>query len=285
MAATIWSGSMSFGLVNIPIKVVPAVHEKGVSFHMLHKDDNVRLQTKRVCPQDGAEVPWSDVVKGYEVAKDEYVVVTKEELEALAPEKSKTMEITDFVDLKEIDPAYFAASYYLVPTEAAKKPYTLLFKAMRDANKVGIAKVVMRQKEYLVAIRPKEDALVMEMMHYHDEIDPSKEVVGKTLVPEKELDKRLVDMAEKLIESLSGDFQPEKYTDEYRQSVLDLIEKKAAGKTITMPAKAKAPPKTKDLMAALEASLAEAKRRVGPAKGKAAKHAKGRGGGEVEAEA
>src|SRR4051794_23961367 len=258
MPRSIWSGAISFGLVNVPVKLYSAVSRKTVRFHQLHDEDHVRIQQKRVCPADGEEVPYDNIVKGYEISPDKYVVIEPEELEALDPKKTRAIEIQEFVDLDEIDPIYFDHPYYLAPDTGATKAYRLLLSAMQETNKVAIARVVIRQKENLVAIRATGDVMTMATMVFHDEVvDPG--TIDE--VPEKgdtKVAKREVDMAQQLIESLTSDFEPEKYHDEYRERVLELIEAKASGEEISIQPPEE-PAKVPDLMAALEQSLAAAK--------------------------
>jgi len=259
MPRSIWTGAISFGLVNVPVKLYSAVSKKTVRFHQLHEPDGVRIQQKRVCPADGEEVPYDEIVKGYEISPDRYVVISPAELEALEPRKTKTIDIEDFVDLEEIDPLYYDHPYYLLPGQGAQKPYKLLVEAMRQANKVAIAKVVIRTKEQLVAIRPVGEVLAMASMNFADEVvDPDSfdEAPGDDV----ETREREVEMAQQLIESLTSEFDPSKYHDTYRERVLEMIEAKAEGQEIAVqPAEEEAAP-VPDLMAALEASLAAAKK-------------------------
>jgi DNA end-binding protein Ku len=259
---SIWTGSITFGLVNIPVKLFVAVREKNIQFHMLHDQDHVRLQRKMICPKDGKEVHNEHVVKGYEVSPGQYVIIHERELEAAAPKKSKTIEIEDFVALDEIDPVYFDRPYYVVPQEQGTKAYRLLVEAMEKSKKVGIARFVMRAKEYLCALRPQEGALVLETMHFNDEVLPVDEVDG---VPQKtKSDERELKMASQLIDSLSTKFKPDKYHDTYREAVQQLIEKKAEGEeVVTQPAMEEKKGRATNLMAALEASLASAKSAAG----------------------
>jgi DNA end-binding protein Ku len=276
MPRSIWTGAISFGLVNVPVKLYSAVSKKTVRFHQLHDETGVRIAQRRVDPSTGEEVPYENIVKGYEIAPDRYVVLEPEELDALDPVKTKTIDIEDFVDLEDIDPIYFDHPYYLAPGTGAQKPYRLLLDAMREAGKVAIARVVIRQKEQLVAIRPMGDVLAMATMNYADEIvgaDKLDELPDSSVkVTERELK-----MAQQLIESLSGDFEPDKYKDEYREQVLALIERKANGEEIAVQPQAEEPKKVPDLMAALEASLAAVKDR-GPDSG-------GNGGGAAKRKA
>ena len=258
MARAIWSGAISFGLVNIPVKLYSAVSRKTVRFHQLDGEDNQRIQQKRVCPADGDEVSYDQIVKGYEITPDQYVVVTPEELEAIEPRKTKTIDIEDFVELEDIDPIFYDHPYYLLPGTGAAKPYKLLVTAMEESSKVAIARVVIRQKEQLVAIRPTGDILTMETMNFADEVIPHDnfdEAPGADV----DTNQREVDMARQLIESLATEFEPAKYRDEYRERVLDLIERKAEGQEVAVTAEPEAPAAVPDLMAALEASLAAAK--------------------------
>ncbi len=265
MPRSIWSGAISFGLVNVPIKLYSAVSRKTVRFNQLNKETGNRIQQKRVDPETGEEVGYDQIVKGYELTKDRYVIVTPEELEALDPERSRTIDIEDFVDLAEIDPVYYDHPYYLVPDKGASKAYKLLLEAMRDSGKVAIARVVIRSKENLVAIRPRDDVLTLETMLFADEVIPPD---GLDDVPADgaKTTKRELEMAQQLIASLSGDFEPEKYRDEYRDRVLEMIERKAEGEEVVVEAPEEEPQKVPDLMAALEASIAGAKRQSAPKK-------------------
>jgi DNA end-binding protein Ku len=267
MARSIWRGAISFGLVNVPVKLYSAVSKKTVRFNQLHEKDNQRIQMKRWCPEDDDEVPYEEIVKGYEIGPDRYVVITPEELESLDPKKTRTIDIEDFVDLDDIDPLYYEHPYYLVPDTGAAKAYKLLLTALQESKKVAIARVVIRQKEYLTAIRAADGVLTMETMLFSDELVPPHDLDE---LPEEDVraTEREVDMAKQLIESLSTDFDPTKYRDEYRDRVLDLISRKAEGEEITIEPVSEEPAKVPDLMAALEASLAEAKKRPTKAKAK-----------------
>jgi DNA end-binding protein Ku len=264
MPRSIWRGAISFGLVNVPVKLYSAVSKKTVRFNQLHDADGERIQQKRVCSKDGEEVPFEHIVKGYELGPDRYVVISPEELEALDPKKTRTIDIEDFVDLDEIDPLFYEHPYYLAPDTGAAKAYKLLLAALEQTNKVAIARVVIRSKEYLTAIRPSNGVLTMETMLFADEIVPSEQLDD---LPDEDVraTDREVAMARQLIESLASEFDPTKYRDEYRERVLDLIERKAEGQEIVIQTAPEEPAKVPDLMAALEASLAEAKQRT-PAK-------------------
>ena len=268
MPRSIWTGAISFGLVNVPVKLYSAVSKKTVRFHQLHEKDGVRIQQKRFCPADGEEVSYDQIVKGYEITPDQYVVITSEELESLEPRKTKTIDIEDFVDLEDIDPIFYDHPYYLLPGTGAAKPYKLLVEAMRDSTKVAIARVVIRQKEQLVAIRPTGDILTMETMNFADEVIPHDkfdDAPGADI----ETSSREIDMARQLIDSLSSDFDPSKYHDTYRERVLELIETKAAGREIAVQP-VEEPAQVPDLMAALEASVNAARKN---------RESGGRGGG------
>src|SRR6266511_884067 len=261
MARAIWTGSISFGLLNVPVRLYSAVSRKNVSFRELRASDSSRIRHKRVAEADGDEVPYEEIVKGYEVAPEQYVVMTREELEELDPKKTKAIEIQDFVDLDEIDPIYFDHPYYLGPQKGAEKAYALLVKAMSDARKGAVARFVLRNRESLAAIRPMGKVLTMATMRFADEV-VSPEELGEDVVPEdgRKLDKREVEMAKQLIDSLSSDFDPEKYRDEYREELLAMIERKARGEEVVEAVTEEPKPtKAPDLMAALEESLAAVK--------------------------
>jgi DNA end-binding protein Ku len=270
MPRSIWSGAISFGLVNVPVKLYSAVSRKTVRFNQLNAKTGNRIQQKRVDPETGEEVAYDDIVKGYELGRDRYVVLTPEELDALDPERTRTIDIEDFVDLDDIDPIYYDHPYHLVPDKGAAKAYGLLMEAMRDAGKVAIARVVLRSKEQLVAIRPAEDALMMETMIFADEVVPASEIDDLPDAKDLKVSDRELKMARQLIDSLSSEFEPERYHDEYREKVLDLIERKAQGEEIVVQAEAPKPARVPDLMAALEASLAAVKGDGGPADGNGA---------------
>ena len=259
MARSIWSGAISFGLVNVPVKLYSAVSRKTVRFNQLNAETGNRIQQKRVDPETGEEVPYEQIVKGFELTKDRYVIITPDELDALDPEKTRTVDIEDFVDLDEIDPVYYDHPYYLVPDKGATKAYGLLLGAMKQANKVAIARVVLRSKEQLVAIRPSGDVLMMETMLFHDEVVPAHDIEDLPEGKELKATDRELKMAQQLIDSLSSEFDPTSYRDEYREKVLELIEMKASGQEIAVQPEAPEPAKVPDLMAALEASLAAVK--------------------------
>jgi DNA end-binding protein Ku len=262
--SAIWSGNIGFGLVSVPVKVLSATKSRDVRFNQLEQGTGARIRYRKVSDATGEEVPSEQIVKGYEVAPGQYVVVEDEDLKALAPKASRMIEIEDFVDLDEIDPIFFENPYYLSPEPGAAKAYRLLVEAMTQLRKVAIGRVVMRSKESLVAIRPLDGLLCLETMRYADEINPADGVLPDESVPEPS--ERELDMAKQLIETLTSEFDPTKYEDQYREQVLALIEAKAAGQEIVAEPMVEDQGKVVDLMAALEASLARA----------------GRGGGDEE---
>ena len=259
MPRSMWSGAISFGLVNVPVKLYSAVSRKTVRFNQLSAKTGSRIAQKRVDPTTGEEVAYEDIVKGYELTKDRYVLISQDELDALDPERTRTIDIEDFVDIADIDPVYYDHPYYLVPDKGAAKAYGLLLDAMRESGKVAIARVVLRSKEQLVAIRPAGDVLMMETMLFHDEVVPSHDIEDLPDGKELKATDRELKMAQQLIDSLSSEFDPTSYHDEYREKVLELIEKKASGEEIAVQPDAPEPAKVPDLMAALEASLAAVK--------------------------
>jgi DNA end-binding protein Ku len=265
MARSIWTGAISFGLVTVPVKLYSAVSRKSVRFHQLNGPTGVRIQQKRVDPSTGDEVSYDDIVKGFEIGPDRYVIIEPGELESLDPKKTKTIEIEDFVDLSDIDPILYDHPYYLAPGAGGAKPYRLLLDAMRESGKVAIAKVVIRQKENLVAIRPMEgDVLGMATMIFADEVVDPDRIDELDSAREVEVNDRELAIAMQLVESLSGEFEPDKYRDTYREDVLALIERKAAGEEIAVqPAKEEDEEPVPDLMAALKASLDAVRERDG----------------------
>jgi DNA end-binding protein Ku len=262
----IWSGAISFGLVNVPVKLYSAVSPKDVRFHQLDAKTKSRIRQKRVSAATGEEVPYEEIIKGYELGPDTYVPIAPEELEALDPKSTKSIDIEDFVDLDQIDPVFYERPYYLVPDKGGTKAYALLRAAMQETNKVGIARMVLRTKQYLAAVRAKDNALVIETMYFADEVVSPDDLD----LPGDDVDvsPREEKMARQLIDSLTTDFEPEKYHDEYRERVLELIEQKASGQEVVVEEAAEEPTKVVDLMAALEASLAAAKGEKGDGKGK-----------------
>ena len=258
MPRPMWSGSISFGLVNIPVKLYNAIKKKSIHFNQLRKSDGCRIRLKKVCPSDGTEVPADNIVKGYEISPEQYVVVTSEELEAIQPKNARTIAIEDFVNLDQIDPLYYNNCYYLTPDKGAGNAYFLLLAAMQSTRKVAIARVVMRNKEYLTAIRPMGKALALSTMHFADEIIAAVELEELPTDVSEPSKKELV-MAEQLIESLTTDFEAGKYHDQYYQQIMDMLEKKAEGQTVINQPDVKEGGKVIDLMAALEASISAIK--------------------------
>ncbi|HEX8120277.1 MAG TPA: Ku protein [Solirubrobacteraceae bacterium] len=260
MPRAIWTGAISFGLVNVPIKLYSAVQRKTVRFNQLDSDGNVRIQQKRVNPVTGDEVPYERLIKGYEIAPGSYVVVEPEELEALEPHKTKTIDILDFVDLEEIDPIFYDHPYYLAPGAGGSKPYKLLLEAMRETGKVAIGTVVIRQKQAVVALRPSGDVLQMATLIYADEIVPTDRLDD---LPDEdvEIGERELAIAKQLVESLAAEWDPARYKDEYREKVMQLIESKAAGEEVAVQPEAQEAAPVPDLMSALKASLEAVKER------------------------
>jgi DNA end-binding protein Ku len=260
MARAIWSGSISFGLLNVPVKLYSAVSKKSISFRELRESDGSRIRHKRVAEADDKEVDYSEIVKGYEISPDQYVVITRDELEEIDPKKTRAIEIKDFVDLDDIDPIYFNQPYYLGPDKGAERAYALLVKAMADARKVAIARFVLRNKEHLAALRPMDGALTMATMRFADEVVDPDEILDGLGEADEKPEKRELDMAKALIDSLTSEFDASSYKDEYREELLALIERKAKGeKIVATESEAPQPTKAPDLMAALEESLAAVK--------------------------
>ena len=260
MPRPIWSGSISFGLVSVPVKLFSAVSRKAVHFNQIDSRSGSRIKYKKVSAADGNEVPAEAIVKGYELPSGQYVLVGDDELASLDPEAARTIDIEEFVDLDEIDPIFYDAAYYVAPDKSTTKPYALLARAMEETNKVGIARFVMRSKQYLCAIRPKDGKLLLSTMVYADEVNGTSEIPEFDAVEAAELSDKEVAMAKQLVESLAGDFKPEQFEDMHRNKVLDLIERKAEGETglVEVP-QPEVADKVVDLMAALEASVAAAK--------------------------
>ena len=259
MPRAIWSGAISFGLVSVPVKLYTAVSRKSVRFNQIDAKTNSRVKQKRV-NAEGEEVSYDQIVKGYEISKDSYVIVTEDELAALAPKASRMIDISDFVDESQIDPVFYDSAYFLVPDELARKSYTLLSRAMEESGRVAIATFVMRTKQYLVAIRPTEGRLMMSTMVYADELVSPEEIPGLEELSEIEVSEAEMAMAGQLIESLAGDFEPNEYRDSYREQVLDLLEQKASGEIRSIEAAPAAEEAAVlDLLAALEASVSAAK--------------------------
>jgi DNA end-binding protein Ku len=259
MAHAIWSGAINFGLVTIPVKLFTAVKTDELSFNMLHAKDEGRIKYERVCSVDGKPVPWDEIVKGYEFEKGQYVVLTDEDFSRVNPEATQSVDILEFVELDKINPMYFDKPYYLEPTKQGRHAYALLREALAGSNRVAIARVVVRTKEYIAAVKPIGEALVLELMHWASEIVDAGtlEIPGREELPKKEMD-----MARMLIETMCVDsFEPEKFTNAYRDQLMTMIEARAAGKELPKAKKAPARAKVFNLMDVLAQSLEESKKR------------------------
>jgi DNA end-binding protein Ku len=262
MARAIWSGAISFGLVNVPVKLFSATSPKAVRFHQISGKTGARIKQKRVDSSTGEEVSFEDIVKGYELSPDHYVLIDPDELDALDPKATRTIDIEDFVDLDQIDPIYYDHTYYLAPATGGAKPYRLLLDAMRASGKVAIGRIVLRTKQQLCALRPVEggdqgeSVLALSTMLFGDEVLTPDRLDDLDEVQETETTDRELGMAQQLIDTLSSEFDPGRYKDEYRDRVLALIERKASGEAIAAAPQAEEETPAPDLMAALEASLA-----------------------------
>jgi DNA end-binding protein Ku len=275
MARAIWSGSISFGLLNVPVKLYSAVARRNIGLREIRESDGARIRHKRVAEGTDEEVPYERIVKAYELTPDTYVPLSRDELASLDPKKTRAIEVRDFVDLDQIDPIYFNSPYYLGPAEGAERAYSLLAEAMRKSGKVAIARFVLRNKEHLAAIRPSEGVLTLTTMRFADEVVPPGELDDVLPSEQPAVAKKEVEMAEKLIESLTTDFDPTAYRDEYREELLAMIERKAEGRElVSPPAEEEAPTKAPDLMAALEQSIAAVQGEGGKARKPAAKKRK-----------
>jgi DNA end-binding protein Ku len=252
-----WMGTLSFGLVSVPVKLYSAVTRKTVRFHQVHALDSGRIHQKHVCALDGEEIPLEEIVKGYEIAPDRYVPIEASELAALEPLFSRTIQIEDFVELDEIDPIYFDHPYHLVPGPGGAHAYSVLLRAMRDTGKVAIGRMVMRSKERLVSVRPREGAMLMMTMSYGDEANPTAGLRELSSV-EEEIDERELDVARRLVASVSVPFEIDKYQDTFREALLDLIDRKAAGEPPQLGPEPERPPDSPDVLKALEATLERA---------------------------
>lgn len=270
MARAIWKGTISFGLVNIPIGLYPATRKEELRFRLLRKSDLSPVNYKRVAEKDGKEVPWDQIVKGYEYEKGKYVVLKDEDFQRVDVEATQTVDIQDFVDLEDIDPKYFYKPYYLEPQKGGDKAYSLLRDSLKQKKKVGIAKVVIKTREYLAGVKPENGALVLELMHFADELADT----AKLTIPKRaEVGKRELQMANALVDSMSAKWNPAKYKDDYREALMEVIEEKveAGGKEIEeKPRKAPKPTKVIDLVKVLQQSLEQ----TGRSKPKVAKREK-----------
>ncbi len=259
MARAIWSGSISFGLLNVPVKLYSAVARRGIALREIRDSDSARIRHRRVAEGTDEEVPYENIIKAFEISKDRYVPLSKDELASLDPKKTRAIEVQDFVDLEEIDPIYFDSPYYLGPADGAERAYSLLAQAMEASGKVAIARFVFRNKEHLAAIRPGDGVLTLTTMRFADEVVPPSDLDDALPSEKPKVPKREVQMAEQLIDSLTSSFDPSAYRDEYREELLAMIERKAAGEEVVAAPEGEEREATKapDLMAALEQSIAE----------------------------
>src|ERR1051326_9040722 len=261
MPSSVWSGYLTFGLISMPVKLFSGARGSRVSFHMLHRDDNVRIKTQLFCPQDERVVERNEIVKGYEYRKGEYVIVEPEEIKKIEPKTAKAMEILEFVKTDEVDPIYFESSYYLVAEEAGRRPYALLSRAMEETGHVAIAKLTMHNREYTVIVRPYENGLMLHTMYCQDEIK-KVESFGKQHVELKDAE---VKVAHQLIQALEAKFEPEKYYDTFEENVKKLIQAHLEGKEVAAVPKPHKPAPVTDLMAALKQSLSQMEGKKKPA--------------------
>jgi DNA end-binding protein Ku len=255
MPRALWTGSISFGLVNVPVRLYSAISENKLQFHFVHEKDDSPIGYQKICKLEEKPVPDKEIVKAFEHRKGEYVYMTDEDFQAARVEGYKTIDITDFVPYEQIDPIYFAHTYYVGPQDGSEKVYSLLVKAMEDSELAGIAKFVMRDRQYLGALRVREGAIVLEQLHFADEVRPAKELRPKR----QRVDKRELEMARQLIDSFAGDWRPDKYDDTYRDALRAVIEAKRKGKEVHVAAEAEEERPT-DLLAALRASVEASKR-------------------------
>jgi DNA end-binding protein Ku len=261
MAASVWSGYLTFGLISMPVRLFSGARSSGISFNMLHRDDLQRVKQQYYCPADNRVVERSEIVKGYEYRKDEYVVIEPEEIKAIEPKTAKTMEILEFVKTSEVDPIFFESSYYMVPEEAGRRPYALLTKALEESEYVAIAKLTMHNREYTVFLRPHAGGMMLHTMYYAEEVRKLDEFGA----PDVELKDAEVKVAHQLIEALASEWDPEKYHDTFQDNVKKLIETKLQGGKIAEIEKPKKLAPVIDLMAALKQSLAEMEGKKKPA--------------------
>ncbi|MBV8052856.1 MAG: Ku protein [Acidobacteriaceae bacterium] len=261
MAASVWSGYLTFGLISMPVRLFSGARSSGISFHMLHRDDLQRVKQQLYCPADNRVIERSEVVKGYEYRKDEYVVVEPEEIKKIEPKTAKTMEILEFVKANDVDPVYFESSYYMLPEEAGRRPYALLTKALEETEYYAIAKLTMHNREYTVFIRPHDGGMMLHTMYYADEV---REVEGFG-APDVELKEAEVKVAHQLIEALAADWEPEKFHDNFQDNLKNLIQTKLEGGKIAEVEKPKKLAPVVDLMSALKQSLAEMEGKKKPA--------------------
>lgn len=261
MAASVWSGYLTFGLISIPVRLFSGARSSGISFNQLHRDDLTRVKQQLICPLDNKVLERSDIVKGYEYRKNEYVVVEPEEIKQIEPKTAKNMEILEFVKTSEVDPVYFDSSYYMMPEEAGRRPYALLTKALEESEYVGIAKLTMHNREYTVFLRPHEGGLMLHTMYYEEEV---RKVEGFG-APDVELKDAEVKVAHQLIEALAAEWEPEKFKDDFQENLKNLIQTKLEGGKIAEVEKPKKIAPVVDLMAALKQSLAQMEGKKKPA--------------------
>ncbi|HZQ24137.1 MAG TPA: Ku protein [Terriglobales bacterium] len=261
MAASVWSGYLTFGLISMPVRLFSGARSSSISFHMLHRKDLSRIKQQLVCSADGEVVPRDEIVKGYEYRKDEYVVIEPEEIKKIEPKTAKTMEILEFVKSEDVDPVYFESSYYMMPEEAGRRPYALLTKALEESEYYAIAKITMHNREYTVFLRPHEGGMMLHTMYYADEVREVKDFGA----PDVELKDAEVKVAHQLIEALADKWDPEKYHDTFQENLKKLIETKLEGGEVKEVEKPKKLAPVVDLMAALKQSLAETEGRKKPA--------------------
>ncbi len=262
MAASVWSGYLTFGLISMPVRLYSGARGERVSFHMLHREDLTRVKQQLICPVEDKVVDRSEIVKGYEYRKGEYVVIEPDEIKKIEPKTAKAMEILEFVKADEVDPIYFESSYYLMAEEAGRRPYALLSRALEDTNYVAIAKLTMHNREYTVFLRPYEGGMMLHTMYYSDEVR-SLENFG---APDVELKEAELKVAHQLIQALAADFDPDKYHDEFQENLKKLIKARLEGKEVTEIPKPGKPAPVVDLMAALKQSLAQMEGKKGPAR-------------------
>jgi len=256
-AQALWSGTISFSLVAIPVRLVKAIEPGRVSFHLLHSKDYSRLSRKMFCPGEGAMVPPDEIVRGYEILPNKYILMTDEELESVSPERSRTIEITEFIDMKDVDPIYYDHPYYLVPSKGGEKAYQLLVEVMRRTNKAGLAKFVLAEREYLVAIKSRDNTLELITLHYHDEILPDENSASKKGTIGAEEESRM----KKSIEQMIEDFDPAKYADKRRKKLVDLLQTKVKENALVAApvVEEEEGESPADLVAALEESMRKVK--------------------------
>jgi len=261
MPGTVWKGYLSFGLVSFPIRLFAAARPQPVHFHMLHKKDLSRVREVFYCAAEDKPIERADIVKGYEYEKNRYVVVDSEDLEKIAPSTATVMEILQFVRMSEIDPIFFETSYYVAPEESVSRPYSLLFAAMRETEYDALAKVTMHGREHIVILRPSERGIVLHTMYFVDELQKANQAKVPAQSKTKRPDKKEMDLARRLIETLAAPFEPQKYRDEYKENVEKLIESKRNRKKIPSVKQPRKAPVI-DLMQALQRSLAGGSRRA-----------------------